>query len=301
MAESQSIWGMPIAVATFLGATESGVYIVSALAPFLGFPEPTPMKAPLLVLSIVLTLGCLAFLLFDVGRKERSVDLFRNPRSPMAIGGMCISAFLIIAIINLVLQLNRFLVGDYLIEVVTLVGLVAALGVLLYPGALFGILGNVPSWNTMLLPAIFFFSGILTGGAILTLFAVSYGVSSLENFGIQTSVLALTIYVVIFLVYLVKMYASRLVAAKASSRIIVRGRLSAYFWLATVIAGMMIPAAIFASSPFYPNAIQVTIADLCIIAGCLAMRYVLLTAAVPTPMSFSSALLYPKMKMKGIA
>jgi formate-dependent nitrite reductase membrane component NrfD len=100
----------------------------------------------------------------------------------------------------------------------------------------------------------------------------------------------------IFLVYMAKMYVSQLVAAKVSSQIIVRGRLSAYFWIVTVIAGMMIPAAIFAASLFYPNAIQVTIADLCIIAGCFAMRYVLLTAAVPTPIRLSSALLYPKMK-----
>jgi formate-dependent nitrite reductase membrane component NrfD len=296
MAEPQSIWTWPVAVETFLGASGSGVYIVSGIAPFFGFPESSQVKVATLALSIALVVSCLAVLLLDIGRKERSIDVLNNPRSPMTIGAMFLSGFLIIALISLVLRLNLFLVGDYVMELLTLVGVVLALGVLLYPGVLFGILGNMPLWNSMLLPLLFLFSGILTGGAILTLLAVNYGLSSLESFGIQTSVLALAIYGMIFLVYMVKMYVSQLVAAKGSAQFIVRGRLSAYFWIATVLAGIVVPAAVLAAGLSSPNAIEITIADLCIITGSLAMRYVLLAAAIPTPLRFSSALLYPEMK-----
>lgn len=296
MTEPQSIWKWPISVEGFLGATGAGAYIISAISSSLGL-DYSQVGTTALALGILLVALSAGILILDLGRKERALYTFRNPSSPMTVGGFFLSSFLVIAIVQLALRLFAISVNGYLAAFLALLGIATAVGVLTYPGVLFGILKNMPLWNTAALPVLFLFSGLTSGGAVFTLLSLSYGVRSLGMFGFQTSMVMLAIYGLTFLVYALTMRVSHLVAAKGSIQLVIRGRLSPYFWIASISVGIIIPAAIFAGSSlsaFNPEAASA--AGVCVIAGSLAMRYVLLSAAIPTPIRFSSALLYPKMK-----
>lgn len=296
-AQPQSIWKWPISVEGFLGAGAAGTYLASAVAPLFGLSESIEVQLSALIVSTALVVLCFGVLLLDLGRKERALNVFRNPRSPMTLGSIFLSAFLVVDLLSLLLVIAPSLGGDYVSLSVSVVGMALAVGVLVYPGVLFGILKNIPLWNSTLVPLMFLASGVATGSAVNLLIAVNFGASSLENFQIQASAFALVVYGTILLSHLLKLRMSTQVAARESVNLMVKdGKKAGLFWGAIVAIGIVVPIITLLTISIHPSQVGAIVAAVCIIAGSLAMRYTLLVAAIPTPMRFASAKFYPKMK-----
>ena len=150
-----------------------------------------------------------------------------------------------------------------------------ALGVAMYSGFVVSYVNCIKFWNSTIMPVLFVIAGLAAGASILLAVASLTGFAQFAEVRIF-AVAVLVVYAVIIALHLwVSTYNST--AAHNSVISVVRGNLAALFWSATIFIGIIIPLAVMmlADSGFQALLIANVV---CILAGNLALRYIILKA-----------------------
>ncbi len=160
-----------------------------------------------------------------------------------------------------------------------------AIGIITYEGFAMNYVNGIPFWNSALLPVLFILWGILTGLALMMIFALPDHYTDASPV-VEGSLVLLTIAVVFFGAYLWN--ASYMgPTAKHSVRVLTKGSMALITGIGVVLCGLAIPLVIFLYSYFagrMPAPSLAIIAATSEIIGGLALTYALLKAGVHSPL-----------------
>jgi formate-dependent nitrite reductase membrane component NrfD len=164
----ESVWGGFIAWYLFLAGLGGGAFVFAALLNW-KFPALKRIRRCALIIAPAAIIIGLLLLIFDAegGLKNplRFALLLTNFGSVMTWGVVFLASFVIIALIALLLDVRGYSIPSWL----NVLGVIFALCVALYTGALLGVCKGFPLWNTALLPILFLVSALSAGGAIVLL------------------------------------------------------------------------------------------------------------------------------------
>jgi len=181
-------WGWWIVLYFFTGGVTGGTYFAAAWLDLFG--EPADRRAMRLgfLVTLPLLILCAIFLIADLGQPLRFWHMIFESEnfplpilklySPMSFGSGLLAMFGLLAFLSFadVLFFGSRLLhapGNLIGKVVSLVGGIAGLGLAGYTGVLLNV-GNDPVWgNSPWISALFLFSGMSTGIALLLLLARS--------------------------------------------------------------------------------------------------------------------------------
>lgn len=246
------IWGAEIAWYLFLAGLGAGAY---ATAAWLAWKRPEAKIAQRwgrIIAPVVVAIG-LVLLMVDAsaGIKNplRFFLLVTNLSSVMAWGVIILSAFMVVAVAGLVLNVA----GKRNPRWLDAVGSVLALAVAAYTGVLLGASPAFPLWNPVLLPVLFVVSAASTGIAAVLLAAQVRAagemgeLAALKRFHGTLPLVELALVVVLLLVTngVAGSSASAAAAAGAASVAnLVSGGYAVLFWAGFMIVGLLVPIGV---------------------------------------------------------
>jgi formate-dependent nitrite reductase membrane component NrfD len=178
----QHDWGWLIAVYLFLGGVGGGAYTIAAVNRFLGAGLDFSTTVGLWIGFPALLIGTL-FLIADLGAPTRAVFAGMKPGSSwIARGTWIISAFMILSLLHLIL--HQFTnVGDTAssktaIDIISVAGIVFAIGTMAYTGILLGASKGIPFWRSGVVPVVFVVSATVTGHFAIMLGMTLFGTTT---------------------------------------------------------------------------------------------------------------------------
>ena len=282
------IWGAEIAWYLFLAGLGAGAY---ATAAWLAWKRPEAKMAQRwgrIIAPVVVAIG-LVLLMVDAsaGIKNplRFFLLVTNLSSVMAWGVIILSAFMVVAVAGLVLNVA----GKRNPRWLDAVGSVLALAVAAYTGVLLGYSVSYPLWNLAVLPFLFVCSAALTGFSFVSAVAYFVARDELQELGFLPKVeAALPALVGLFLVVLLAVTATTggdagAVAAAATVQGMLAGSNALVFWLGAVICGIAVPLAAGIVRLRAARHEVTALSFVGYVAACVggfALRYVIVVAAV---------------------
>jgi formate-dependent nitrite reductase membrane component NrfD len=160
----------------FLGGVAGGAYTIGAINSFMGEDLGLSTTVGLWIAFPALLIGTM-FLIADLGTPSRAFLAAMKPRTSwIARGTIIISTFMLIAFVHLVLR-QFTSVGDTeggrtLFNILSVAGIVFAVGTMAYTGILLGASKGIPFWRTGVVPVIFVISAMVTGH-----FAIMLGIA----------------------------------------------------------------------------------------------------------------------------
>jgi formate-dependent nitrite reductase membrane component NrfD len=179
-------WGWWIVLYFFFGGVTGGVYFAAAWLDLFGDANDRAAVRLGHVLAFPLILVCAFFLIVDLGQplrfwhmlfeSERFPQPILKPYSPMSLGSVILFVFgsvSFLSFVDAVLGKNRWLhsPGNPIGKLLSAVGALAGLALAGYTGVLLNVT-NEPVWgNSPWISALFLFSGVSTGIALLMLLA----------------------------------------------------------------------------------------------------------------------------------
>ncbi|MDR2586807.1 MAG: polysulfide reductase NrfD [Coriobacteriales bacterium] len=238
--EFEPIWGAIIAWYLFLAGVGGGAYVFAALLGWL-FPTLKKMRRYALIMVPVVVIVGLLLLIVDAegGLKNplRFVLLLTNFGSVMTWGVVFLSGFVLIALIALLLDLK----GRPLPRWLDVLGVVLALSVALYTGALLGVAKTFPLWNTALLPILFLVSALSAGGAAILLAGALFAPEELAQIkSLKKAHYVLPLIELVLLASLLFITFHNSTAGAASVLSLVCGRYALAFWVGLVGLGLVL-------------------------------------------------------------
>ncbi len=292
--EYTPIWSGIIACYLFLGGLGGGAFATSA---FLAWRHPeavTMRKLGHWIAPIVVIVG-LVLLMFDakagLHNPLRFALLLTNFGSVMTWGVVILAAFVIVALVALIIDLMKRRVPMWL----EIVGAVLGICVAIYTGCLLGVCKTFPLWNTALLPILFLVSAMSTGMAAMLL-AATIGcrrefdaVGGFRKFHFFLPIAEMVL--VASLLFIT--YNSAESAGAASVMNLVAGKCSVAFWLVFVLLGLVVPTALewhllfFASEAEEKSRMGRILSgtsDGLLLVGGFVLRLLVLAAAMPITM-----------------
>lgn len=149
------VWDGFVAFYLFLAGLGAGAFVLGVLAGWAKNPAPRMKKIAFLVVLVTVAVGTLV-LVFDakagLGNPMRFFLLVTNLSSVMAWGVIILSAFLVVAFVDLVI----LMVKKKTPKALDIVGLALSVCVAAYTGVLLGDAGVAfPLWNMAVLPILF--------------------------------------------------------------------------------------------------------------------------------------------------
>ena len=308
----EPVWGAPIAWYLFLAGLGGGAFITSAFLRW-KHPEAHGMRfAGHIIAPVVVIIG-LFLLMFDaeagLHNPLRFALLLHNPCSVMTWGVVFLAAFVIIALITLLLDCLKKQVPVWL----EIAGSVFAVCVGAYTGALLGVCQTFPLWNNALLPILFLVSAMSTGAASVLLIGigcdlvlvsgVSTGMSSVllvgglkfpkefDSVGVLKKFhYCFPIIELVLVASLCFITSYNSVAGFESVMSLVCGNWAVLFWLGFIVVGLVAPTAVetwllFISKPGFeetPKAHYIgAAADAGVLIGGFLLRFLIVVAALP--------------------
>ena len=229
----EPIWGAIIAWYLFLAGLGGGAFITSA---FLGWrhPEAVSMrKVGHLIAPIAVIVG-LVLLMFDaeggLHNPLRFALLLTNFGSVMTWGVVFLGGFTVVALVVVVLDI---------------VGVVFAVCVGAYTGALLGVCKTFPLWNNALLPILFLVSAVSAGAASVLLVAVIRHADEFYRVGVLKKFhFCLPIIELVLVAALMFITSSNSVAGWNSVMSLLVGSYAPLFWIGLVLIGLVLPTAL---------------------------------------------------------
>jgi len=294
------VWGWQIAWYLFLGGLGAGATLTSLLASRSGSRFAAIERAGATLAGPAVAFGT-ALLVLDLGmgRREpwRLVYLYSNWQSPMTWGTWILTLFIPIALLHslavtgaLAPRWERFVAPVRRVCVRGRSALKVAAGVLalstaIYTGVLLSVPPSFPLLNSWLLPMLFLVSALSTGlsAAVLGGYLMARRQSvelDLHRWSrIHIGLVVLELGVLLAWLGL----GSGSPAGGTSVDMLVSGSLAPLFWGAVVVAGLVGPvlAFIVETRQRGHNAGLALAGDAGVLAGGLALRYLVLLAAVP--------------------
>lgn len=283
-----AVWDGVVACDLFLAGLGAGAFLLSILAGW----APGGSKKVRLIGSIVgpvaVAAGALTLMIdarAGLGDPVRFFYLVTNLGSPMTWGVICLSLFLAVSVISLVVQLCKKDVPRAL----DVLGIVCAAGVATYTGVLLGYSASYPLWNLAVLPFLFVCSAALTGFAFVSAVAYFVARDELEGIAFLPKVeAALPALVGLFLIVLLAVTATTggeagSVAATATVQGMLAGSNALVFWLGAVACGVAVPLVAGIVRLRSADHRATTLALVGYVAACVggfALRYVIVVAAV---------------------
>lgn len=289
----EPIWGAIIAWYLFLAGLGGGAFITSA---FLGWrhPEAVSMrKVGHLIAPIAVIIG-LVLLMFDaeggLHNPLRFALLLTNFGSVMTWGVVFLGGFTVVALVVVVLDFLKKSVPVWL----DIVGVVFAVCVAVYTGALLGVCKTFPLWNNALLPILFLVSAVSAGAASVLLVAVIRHADEFNRVGVLKKFhFCLPIIELLLVASLLFITGQTNSAGAASVANLVSGEWALWFWIGLVAVGLVLPTVLelwllfFSPKEFEESrkAHWISFAsDISVLVGGFMLRYLVVMAAVPLTM-----------------
>jgi polysulfide reductase chain C len=294
------VWGWQIAWYLFLGGLGAGATLTSLVASRSGSRFTTIERAGATLAGPAVAFGT-ALLVFDLGmgRREpwRLVYLYSNWQSPMTWGTWILTLFIPIALLHalavtgsLAPRWERFVAPVRRVCVRAQIALKVAAGVLalaaaIYTGVLLSVPPSFPLLSSWLLPVLFLVSALSTGLSA----AVVVGHIKARRQRIELDLhLWGRIHIGLVVVELGVLLAwlavgSASPAGSTSVQMLVSGTLAPVFWVVVVMAGLVGPVLAFVvETAKRGQSPRLALAgEAGVLAGGLALRYLVLLAAVP--------------------
>jgi len=294
------VWGWQIAWYLFLGGLGAGATLTSLVASRSGPRFAAIERAGATLAGPAVAFGT-ALLVVDLGmgRREpwRLVYLYLNWQSPMTWGTWILTLFIPVALLHalavtgtLAPRWERFVapVRRVCAQARTPLKMVAgvlALSTAIYTGVLLSVPPSFPLLNSRLLPVLFLVSALSTGLSAAVL--VGYVMARRRGVELdlhQWSRIHIGLLVVEFAALLAWLgVGSASQAGSSSVQLLVAGDLAPVFWLGVVVAGLVGPvlAFVFETAPRGHSCRLALAGEAGVLAGGLALRYLVLLAAVP--------------------
>ena len=286
----EPIWGAIIAWYLFLAGLGAGAFATSA---FLGWRHPDAVsmrKAGHFIAPVVVGIG-LVLLMIDaeagLHNPLRFFYLLSNPGSVMMWGVVFLSVFMVVALVAAVLDILKRTVPVWL----DIVGVVAAVCVAAYTGALLGVCQTYPLWNNALLPVLFLVSAMSAGAASVLLVAVIRHADEFNRVGVLKKFhFCLPIIEMALIASLCFVTAQTNPAGAASIASLVSGEWAIMFWVGLVGVGLVLPTALetwllFFSAKEFEESRKAHwisfVSDAGVLVGGFLLRYLIVMAAVP--------------------
>jgi formate-dependent nitrite reductase membrane component NrfD len=290
MMKAQTKWSWLVASYLFLAGIGGGAYIAGAAAEFLG-PAWTGFSRIGIFLGWPCVLvGCI-FLIADLGKPANFWRAAMRPNTSwIARGTIIISIFMILGAFHTGLKIYNWLrpgtVGEEHRVIATL-GILFALGTVIYTGILLGASRPIAFWSTAMLPLLFLVSALSTGTMAVILISSVKGEAreSIEAFA-RADILLLVLEILVLGFYLQATH--RVPESRASARLVLAGKIAPLFWLGVLTIGLLVPLVLELLSIFTlegSGALAAAIAaTVCGIAGGLFLRQVVLSGGVHAPL-----------------
>jgi len=179
--EHELTWGLPVVLYLFLAGLGAGAVTVSASVllrsgDYHGGSFFKLARYGALIGPIPVILGtCL--IIFELGRWDRALNLFKVNLSPMSIGSWLLVLFICFSLLYALVLLPSFLPRfDWLtrrltpvMHILSWINVPLGIGVAVYTGILLGAMPSRPLWNSPILALLFLVSALSTGIAIVIL------------------------------------------------------------------------------------------------------------------------------------
>lgn len=269
-------WGLLVVNYLFLAGISAGAFAISALGTYLGGPHFRRVaRIGALIAPWPAAVG-VALLVLDLGRPLAFFYLFLTVQytSPMSIGAWLLTVFVAIAFVYAALWLPAPL--DALLRlprrradllhfrrwrplsltalrlsrrVVAAVGFPVSLGIGIYTGVLLGAVPARPFWNTPMLAQLFLFSALSTGTAAVLLVTTlagarkGHGYEEERRLLVSADVVLIVLEVFMLLPFLLH-HALSPWSSATSIQLILGGEYTPWFWLGTVLLGILLPLLI---------------------------------------------------------
>ena len=286
----EPIWGAPIAWYLFLAGLGGGAFVTSAFLRW-RHPEAVNMRKAGHVIAPVVVMVGLVLLMIDaeagLHNPLRFALLLHNPFSVMTWGVVFLAAFMVIALAVLALDLLKKRVPAWL----EMAGVVFAVCVAMYTGALLGVCKTFPLWNNALLPILFLVSAMSAGAASVLLVAVFRHADEFNKAGVLKKFhFCLPIIELVLVASLCFITSYNSTAGFESVMSLVAGEWAVWFWLGLVFVGLILPTALetwllfFSSKEFEESKKAHLISaasDAGVLVGGFMLRYLVVMAAVP--------------------
>lgn len=310
--EFTPVWNEIIAWYLFLAGLGGGAYVSSFLLKRLCPGTGKLIAIGHAIAPAVVAIGLVMLMIDAKGGLYHPVRFFMllsNFESIMTWGVVFLSAFMVVALATLVLDLVKKPVPSW----IELVGVALSLCVALYTGALLGACASYPLWNTFILPILFLCSALSAGSAAVlavgsALSAALYrAMDKLRHFHL----IAVAGEVVALITLLVVVALGSDEGLQSVSRLL-SGDYAIAFWVLLVAIGLVAPTLVDAAlakrghtselaNPAKENAekpakedrkaltevrIAVVCANVGVLVGGYCLRYLVIMAALPATIAF---------------
>lgn len=277
-------------MALFLGGIGAGQFVISTWA----IKSVDSALVGVLIVGIGKTVAHLVYL----GQPKRFYRLFLRPRTSWVSRGLIFMVvFLVFALAYLAPDIGFGWVpwtsGSTLGQAIWAAAVLSAALVMVYDGFVLASCKSITSWNTALMPPLFFTYAI-AGGVAMTYLTMTITGGEILNQTTLTDldVILLGTMLALLVIYIVNMAASTSTAKEALRRLIAT-RLAISFIGLAIVAGLMVPLAL---TYLHELKIEGAVASILLatsslleLAGDLSVRHSILRAGLHTPV-FSEGL-----------
>jgi formate-dependent nitrite reductase membrane component NrfD len=290
------VWGWEIPVYLFLGGWTAGVLILSGWALWRGRRNLQPhttfalASSGLFILGFVaISLGMLALFL-DLAHKPYVWRLYLTfePASPMSWGAWILLLVYPVLLAGILLDppkallrlvpsavplLERLAGNLFARRAIGFVSIAVGAGLGIYTGILLSALGARPLWSSGLMGPLFLVSGLSTSAAFAHWASPEPG-ERVQMAWLDNLFLCIELGVIVLL--LIDLLSSSRANADAA-RLLLGGPYTAVFWVGVVGCGIVLPLVIQTLAVTH-RILHTPIAPLLVLAGGLALRFVLVSA-----------------------
>jgi len=289
----QHDWGWLIAVYLFLGGVGGGAYTIAAINSFMGTDLEVSTTVGLWIAFPALLIGTI-FLIADLGSPFRAILAGMKPgTSWIARGTWIISVFMIISFFHLILhQFTNVPIssgGKSLLDFISGIGVVFAIGTMAYTGILLSASKGIPFWRSGVVPVVFIVSAVVTGHFAIMLGAVLFNNANVTLVLLQTMALeaaGLVVLEVLAILFFLQA-AFRQPDPRESAERILRKRM---FVIGYFVLGLAVPLILmlilYSTTADAGNGSVIAIASigacLGLIGGLILRQAVLISGALPT-------------------
>ena len=269
--KSQREWGWPIAIEIFCGGTAGGTYIISVL-PYLVFGGRIFLTG--VFASLVLVLISIFVLMTESTSPRRVRRAFFNIRSPLTIGAVSLSFFIIFSIATVgIMYTGRALGALY---VVGWLGVTVSFLAIIYPGVLMGLMKAIPFWSGSGPSLLLINASLVSGSAVVNLVG---GMDYLDSNLSQITLWLLVTYGLFLSVYIF-LGSQGPKAAQISVQRLIKGNLFLIVTVGVIAGGLVAPLVLFIMGITSSSASMLQVGSVLILIGGILMRYSLIASGV---------------------
>ncbi|MBI2266680.1 MAG: polysulfide reductase NrfD [Armatimonadetes bacterium] len=289
--------GVLIAVYFYLTVLSAGSFVISVVANLLGLTQYKPIAKITAVLAPLLLMIAPLNLIIDLEQKPRFWELFvfLNPTSPITWGSFLLTLYPLSAIIYAYFV---FTGNKSLSRLFGIIGIPLAISVHGYTGFILALAKGRALWNTFLMPVLFLVSAMVSGIALVIIVYIgklwwfSKGKSPEEmekEKGLVSNmcgILVGSIVTDLFLIFCdVAVLMTSISEAKEVAHLITMGKFAPYFLGVELFMGGVIPLILLTTPATKRNLGVQFAASLLVMAGIMAMRYVVVVGGQYIPLS----------------